>query len=97
MAENETKAAETVEIADKKEEKKTPAPKKEKKDKVKFSEKIKKFWRDYKSEFKKIVWPSKEETTRSTVVVIVSILVFAVVIGILDYLFSNGLTLLSHL
>ena len=30
----------------------------------------KKFWRDYKSEFKKIVWPSKEETTKSTVVVV---------------------------
>lgn len=100
MAENETKLAETAQTdtaskakADKKSE--TPAPKK--KDKVKLSERLKKFWRDYKSEFKKIVWPSKEDTTKNTVVVVVSIVVVGVVVSVLDYLFSNGLTLLSHL
>ncbi len=93
MAEEKTKAAETVEKADAKAEKK-PAPKK---DKVKFTDKVKKFWRDYKSEFKKIVWPSKEETTKSTMIVIVSIVVCAIVIGILDFAFSKGITLLGHL
>ncbi|MCQ2431590.1 MAG: preprotein translocase subunit SecE [Clostridia bacterium] len=94
MAENETKVAETVESAEAKSGKKTPAPKK---DKVKFTERVKKFFRDYKSEFKKIAWPSKEETTKSTVVVIASIVIFMIAIGILDFVFSKGLTLLSHL
>ena len=74
-----------------------PKAAKPKKDKVKFTERAKKFWRDYKSEFKKIVWPSKEETTKSTVVVVSTIVVFAVAIAILDFIFSKGLTLLSHL
>ena len=56
-----------------------------------------KWFRELKSEFKKIVWPSKEETTRSTVVVVSTIVVFAVCIAILDFIFSKGLTLLSHI
>ncbi|MBP3919286.1 MAG: preprotein translocase subunit SecE [Clostridia bacterium] len=101
MAENEKKVAETAQAsvaeADKKSEAPAPKAPKPKKEKVKFTERAKKFWRDYKSEFKKIVWPSKEETTKSTVVVIITIAVFAISIGILDFLFSKGLTLLSHL
>ena len=100
MAENEKKVAETAQasVAEKKTDAPAPkAEKKPKKDKVKFTDRVKKFWRDYKSEFKKIVWPSKEETTKSTVVVVSTIVVFAVCIAILDFLFSNALTLLSHL
>jgi len=95
MADKEKKVAET-ETAQTAKNDKTPAPAK-KKDKVKFTARVAKFFRDYRSEFKKIVWPSKEETTKSTVVVIVSIVGSAVVIGLLDFLFSKGLTLLSHL
>ncbi len=99
MAENEKKVAETAQASVAETKSETPAPKaaKPKKDKVKFTERVKKFWRDYKSEFKKIVWPSKEETTRNTVVVVATIVVFGVVIAILDFIFSKGLTLLSHL
>ncbi|MBQ8577372.1 MAG: preprotein translocase subunit SecE [Clostridia bacterium] len=100
MAEKEKKVAETAQASvaeDKKSEAPAPKTAKPKKDKVKFTDRVKKFWRDYKSEFKKIVWPSKEETTKNTVVVIATIVVFGVVIGILDFAFSKGLTLLSHL
>ena len=62
-----------------------------------FFSKLFKKLKGLKSEFKKIVWPSKEETTRSTVVVVSTIVVFAVCIAILDFLFSKGLTLLSHI
>ena len=48
--------------------KKSDAPKKKKKSG--FGEKVKKFWRDYKSEFKKIVWPTRKQTVRSTAVVL---------------------------
>ena len=100
MADNEKKVAETAQASVAETKTDAPAPKAEKKpkkDKVKFTDRVKKFWRDYKSEFKKIVWPSKEETTRSTVVVVSTIVVFALAIAILDFIFSKGLTLLSHL
>ena len=100
MADNEKKVAETAQASVAETKTDAPAPKAEKKpkkDKVKFTERVGKFWRDYKSEFKKIVWPSKEETTKSTVVVVSTIVVFAVCIAILDFIFSKGLTLLSHL
>ena len=100
MAENEKKVAETAQASVAETKTDAPAPKAEKKpkkDKVKFTDRVKKFWRDYKSEFKKIVWPSKEETTRSTVVVVSTIGVFAVCIAILDFIFSKGLTQLSQI
>ena len=100
MADNEKKVAETAQASVAETKTDAPAPKAEKKpkkDKVKFTERVGKFWRDYKSEFKKIVWPSKEETTKSTVVVVSTIVVFPLAIAILDFIFSKGLTLLSHI
>ena len=100
MAENEKQVAETAQASVAEEKAEAPAPKKAKKpnkERPKLTERLKKFWRDYKSEFKKIVWPSKEETTKSTVVVVSTIVAFAVAIAILDFIFSKGLTLLSHL
>lgn len=40
--------------------------------KVKKQSKIAKFFRDYKSEFKKIVWPARKDTLKMSVVVIVA-------------------------
>lgn len=57
---------------------------------VKKQSKITKFFKDYKSEFKKIVWPSKEDTLRMSVVVIVAIVVASVAIFLLDLGFSNA-------
>lgn len=50
----------------------------------KFGLWLKKFFKDYKSEIKKIVWPSKDFTVKSTIVVIVCLLICAGVIGLLD-------------
>lgn len=50
----------------------------------KFGNWLKKFFKDYKSELKKIVWASKDFTVKSTIVVIVCLLVCAGVIGLLD-------------
>jgi len=46
---------------------------------------------------KKIVWYSKKDTIRSTVLVLVAIVVFSVVISALDYAFSSGLLALGRL
>lgn len=64
---------------------------------VKKQSKITKFFKDYKSEFKKIVWPSKEDTLRMSVVVIVAIVVASVAIFLLDLGFSNAFAALGNL
>ena len=46
--------------------------------------KIIQFFRDSYAELKKVVWPSREEVADSTRVVIVSVLIFAVVLGLVD-------------
>lgn len=56
-------------------------PKKKKKGLVKY-------FKDARSEFKKVVWPTPKETTRNTIVVLVMCLVSALVIFGLDSLFG---------
>ena len=65
--------------------------------KASFREKVKKFFRDYKSELKKIVWSPARDVKKNTIVVIVIALAFALVIGLLDILFSKGIGSLTDL
>ena len=54
-------------------------------------------WRGFKSEFKKIVWPSWKQVRKNTIVVVVIVAVCAVIIGALDIAFSSGITALTGL
>lgn len=63
----------------------------------KFRERVKKFFSDYKSELKKVTWSSKEDVRRNTITVIVVIAAVAIVIALLDIIFSGGIEALSHL
>ena len=65
--------------------------------KVKKNSKVKDAWRGFKSEFKKIVWPSWKQVRKNTLVVIVIIAVCAVVIGALDIAFFSGIEALTGL
>lgn len=47
-----------------------------------------KHFREVKLELKKVSWPTRREITTSTVVVLVTVLVIALYIGGLDYLFT---------
>ena len=47
------------------------------------------FLRESKSELKKVNWPSKEEVFTSTRVVIISIMVIAAVIALIDYVIKT--------
>ncbi len=58
---------------------------------------IKRFWKTMKSELKKITWYSRKQTFTSTLLVVVSIVIFGVVIGVLDWGFSKGLEGLANL
>ena len=57
---------------------------------IKFRENIKKFLRVYKSELKKVVWLPWNQTRKSSLVVLVVMLAFAIAIGLLDWGLSEG-------
>lgn len=50
---------------------------------------IKKFFREIKTEFKKITWPSKEETKKALLAVVIFSGIYLVLVGGLDYVFQN--------
>ncbi|MFH1612721.1 MAG: preprotein translocase subunit SecE [bacterium] len=56
--------------------------------------KIKLFLNEINYEMKKVTWPEKKNLRDSTIVVIINILFFAIIIGILDKIFTNLLKLI---
>jgi preprotein translocase subunit SecE len=73
------------------------AAKKEGKQKLGFFAKIAKFFRDYKSEFKKIVWPSREQLLKNSAVVLVSVLVCGAAFALIDFCLNKGVQGLYNL
>jgi len=63
------------------------------KEKMKLGARIKKFLKDYKSELKKIVWPTRAQVIQNTGVVLVAIIAVAIVVGLLDLLFGTGMVI----
>lgn len=59
-----------------------------------FAASVAKFFRDTRSELKKVVWPSKEDTKKNTLVVLVVVLISAAVLFILDTIFGGILGLI---
>lgn len=57
---------------------------------IRFRENIKKFLRVYKSELKKVVWLPWDQTRKSTLVVLVVMVAFAVAISLLDWGLGEG-------
>ena len=84
MAEKEKKVAET--------ESKPQKPAKAKK-----AGRVKEAWRGFKSEVKKIVWPSWKQVWKNTFVVLVVVVICAIMIGLLDFAFSQGIIGLTKL
>ena len=93
MAENENKV---TEVTEKKEAKATKASKPAK-NKVPLGKRIVKAWREFKAEFKKIVWSSKKATFSNTALVVACMVIVAVVIGLLDTGFSTLLNWIAGL
>lgn len=56
--------------------------------------KIKVFLTQTKVELKKVSWPNKNELIGSTIVVIITVIVMAVYIGLVDLIFSKLIGLL---
>ena len=64
---------------------------------IKNREKVAKFFRECRSEVKKITWTPKNQVAKNTFVVIVVVIIAAIFIAILDLLFSTGVGLLGNL
>ena len=64
---------------------------------VKFHSKFNAFLRSVKSELKKIVWSSKENTRKGFLIVAVVAVAFGVALGLADFAFSTGFDQLPEL
>ena len=58
-----------------------------------FATGVAKFFRDTRSELKKVVWPSQEDTKKNTIVVLVVVILAALILFILDAVFGGLLGL----
>jgi preprotein translocase subunit SecE len=47
------------------------------------------FFKDSYAELRKVIWPSREEVASNTKVVLVSVAIFAVVLGVIDFIFVS--------
>ena len=64
---------------------------------VRLWRKLKKLCRDIVSELKKVVWLSKSETKKSSLLVIVTVLAIAAAIGVVDTVFSTVINFIAGL
>jgi len=55
------------------------------------------WFRSCKSEMKKVVWASWSSVRNNSLMVLICIIIVSAVIGLVDYLFSQGFTILGKL
>jgi preprotein translocase subunit SecE len=78
----------------------TPEKTVEKKKKAKkagFFKRVAAFFKEYRSEMKKVVWYPKNHVIRDTGIVVAALAVCGVAIGILDLLFTQIILLLGQI
>ena len=64
---------------------------------VRFGRWFSKLCKDVVGEMKKVVWTSKSELWKSTKIVLVTVVAFAVAIALVDVLFYNGIDWIARL
>jgi len=69
----------------------------EKADKKKSSVKFRRFWKDFRGELKKIVWPDFKTVLKNTGIVLLTTVIIGVPVWILDYALSEGVLGLKKL
>ncbi|MCS7287422.1 MAG: preprotein translocase subunit SecE [Anaerolineae bacterium] len=52
------------------------------------------YLKETRAELRKVTWPTREEALRLTVLVIVTILVMAILLGLLDYIYAKLMDLI---
>ncbi len=56
--------------------------------------KLVQFFKDSAAELRKVVWPTRDEVVSNTKVVLVSVVIFAAVLGLVDFLFISAIELM---
>ena len=56
--------------------------------------KLIRFFKESFAELKKVTWPSREEVASSTKVVLVSVVLIALALGVVDFLIFRGIDLI---
>ena len=64
---------------------------------VRTGRKLSKWFREMKSELKKVVWPGSKQLVNNTLIVLAAVIVLGAVVFLFDWLASGGLGLLSNL
>ena len=72
-------------------------PKNSKPKKEKQKGRVKNAWRGFRSEIKKVVWPSWKQVLKGSAVVLAVVSVCAVAVGALDFAFQEGITAIVKL
>ncbi len=67
------------------------------KKKVSIFKRIGKWFRDMKSELKKVQWPTAKQTANNTLIVIVCVIIVGVCIWLFDFLATNIISALISL
>ena len=55
------------------------------------------FFKRVKTEFKKIVWPSREDVTKETLVVVIATIVLGTLIALVDFVVNKGIHFWTNL
>ncbi|NMA84628.1 MAG: preprotein translocase subunit SecE [Epulopiscium sp.] len=55
---------------------------------------VQKFYKGFKSEFKKIIWPNRQTLLKQTTTVIVLSVLVGVIISVMDFVIGTGIHLI---
>ncbi len=64
---------------------------------VRTGKRLAKWFREMRSELRKVVWPSGKQLLNNTIVVLVSIVVVGVIVCLFDFIAGLGIDLLGKL
>ena len=65
-----------------------------KKKKLTIFQKLQRFWRETIGELRKVTWPTPPEAWKMTRLVLIVMVIMAVILGVLDFAFSQLISLL---
>ena len=62
-----------------------------------FFEKVGKWFREMRSELKKVVWPSRKQLVNNTLIVLGAVLVVGIIVVFFDWIAGQAVSLLGEL
>ena len=59
-----------------------------------WPERIRSFYNEVRTEMRKVTWPGMKEVRSTTTVVIITVFIFALYFGVIDFIIQHGVTAL---